>query len=92
MPSVEFLGFYINAFTELSTCRSSGMGIGNIPFTAIAEYARIYSVDNFDDFLYFMRVMDNEFLRMTDDKRQSSNDDRNQDGGQQERKETSKRA
>ena len=48
----------------------NGMSIGNIPFTAIAEYAKIYEVEDFDEFLHLIRVMDNKFLRMADGKRE----------------------
>lgn len=40
------------------------MSIGPIPFTAIAEYAKIYDVESFDDFIYIIRVMDNQFLKL----------------------------
>lgn len=33
------LGFYYEAFLELSSCRQIGMGTGPIPWTAIQEYA-----------------------------------------------------
>ena len=80
-PNVDFLEFYIEAFFELGTCRVSSMSIGQIPFTAIAEYANIYDVDDFDEFLYVMRVMDNAIIRLsnagskrkvTDDKSKSN--------------------
>lgn len=64
MPNVEQFEFYIEAFRELSTTRSSAFGIGPIPFTAIVEYAKIYEVDDFDDFMYFIRSMDSEYLRL----------------------------
>lgn len=62
-PQVDNFEFYINAFSELSSCRQIGMGLGPIPFTAIAEYARIYKVDDISDFIYIIRVMDNAFLK-----------------------------
>lgn len=63
-PDVSRLGFYVDAFHELSSCRINGMGVGQIPFTAIAEYSNIFNVEEFDDFLYFIRVMDNEYLNL----------------------------
>lgn len=38
------------------------MGVGPIPFTAVAEYARIYGVEDLTEFLYYIRVMDNYTL------------------------------
>ena len=56
--------FYLEAFQELSTCRSSGMGIGPIPWRDIIEYARMYGLCNMmqDVFLRVIRSMDNKFL------------------------------
>lgn len=50
------------------------MGLGQIPFTAIAEYAKIYEVNDLDDFIYFIRIMDNTFLRLNNDKQSRRND------------------
>lgn len=78
-PDIEFLSFYLNAFSELGTCRHNGMAVGNIPFTAIAEYAKIYNVENFEELLYIIRVMDNKYLELLDGKRKSVPDNRNED-------------
>lgn len=56
--------FYIDAFHELSTCRISGMGLSPIPFTAISHYATIYDIEDFEEFLYIIRVMDTAFLNI----------------------------
>ena len=40
------------------------MSLAPIPFTAIVEYAKIYSVDELEDFIYIMRVMDDEYMRL----------------------------
>lgn len=63
-PNVQPFSYYIDAFLELSSCRQIGLsGEGPIPFTAIVKYFEILgNGDNFDDFLYFMRIMDNEYL------------------------------
>jgi len=45
------------------------MGIGPIPFTAIAEYAKIYEVEDFEEFLYLIRVMDNQFIKSQNDRK-----------------------
>lgn len=66
-PEVDAFKFYIDAFTELGTCRSVGMGEGPIPFTSIAEYAKIYKIEQgeeFFEFLYFIRAMDSEYLKV----------------------------
>jgi uncharacterized small protein (DUF1192 family) len=68
MPDIGPFEFYIDAFRELSTTRPSAFGIGPIPFTAIVEYARIYEVEDFDDFIYFIRLMDNEILRLENER------------------------
>ena len=63
---MEPFGIYIEAFHELSTCRPSGFGISAIPFVAIVEYAKLYGIEgeDFDDFLYVIRAMDSELLRL----------------------------
>ena len=48
------------------------MGIGPIPFTAIAEYARIFNVEDFDEFLYIIRVMDNQFVKSQNARKQET--------------------
>jgi hypothetical protein len=73
-PEVGAFDFYIQAFRELSTCRASGFGLGPIPFTAIVEYSKIYNVEDFDDFLYFIRLMDSKILEL------ESNKQKKQDG------------
>lgn len=47
------------------------MGLGPIPFTAIAEYSKLFDVEDFEEFHYLMRVMDHKFLDM-ESKRLSS--------------------
>jgi hypothetical protein len=41
------------------------MGDGPISFLAIAEFAKIYEVEEFEEFLYVIRSMDNEYLKLT---------------------------
>lgn len=67
MPEIDEFYFYIHAFHELETCRN-GISLSPIPFTAISEFAKIYEVEDFDDFLYFIRVMDNKFLSLKEEK------------------------
>lgn len=63
-PDVGPFSFYIEAFYELSTCRSVGMGVGPIPFTSVLEYSRIYDVGDFEEFLYLIRRMDSRYLEL----------------------------
>ena len=72
-PNIEYLHFYIDAFRELSTCRISGMGLSPIPFTSIVQYASIYEIEDFDEFLYLIRVMDNTFIKLREKKEKSKN-------------------
>ena len=58
------LEFYLEAFRELGTTRGIGMGIGPIPFTAILQYSRLYDVDDFEEFLFLIRQMDNCYLEL----------------------------
>lgn len=74
-PEIGPFTFYLEAFRELSTCRPSGFGTGPIPFTAIVEYSKIYNVEEFDEFLYFIRLMDSKVLELDKEKqkKQESN-------------------
>jgi len=56
MPEISPFAYYILAYKELSTCRN-GMN-PRIPFTAIVDYAKIYEIENFEEFLYLIRRMD----------------------------------
>lgn len=68
-PNVEPFEFYVDAFRELSTCRPSGMGgLSAIPFVSIVEYAKIYDVGDFHEFLYLVRIMDSEVLKIENSK------------------------
>ena len=71
-PNINGLEWYVDSFKELSSCRSFGMASGPIPFTAIVEYSRIYEVEDFEEFLYLMRVMDYKYLDMESKKASSS--------------------
>jgi hypothetical protein len=69
-PNVEPFMFYVEAFQELSTCRPSGFGISAIPFVAVVEYAKLYGIEgeDFHEFLYIIRRMDSELLKLEADK------------------------
>lgn len=72
-PDVDLVYFYVEAFSELSTCRISGFGLSPIPFTAIVEYAKIYEVDDFEEFLYLIRVMDNTLINIKEKQKKTDN-------------------
>ncbi len=67
-PNVDNFIFYIQAFEELSSCRPSGLSISPIPFTSVAEYARIFEIEDFHEFLYLIRVMDAELIKLSSKK------------------------
>lgn len=59
------LELYWEAFMELSSCRSIGMGIGPIPWTAIRAYAAYLGLGDGEDFHRFqtlVRGMDAVYL------------------------------
>lgn len=64
-PYVGPLDFYLEAFAEISTCRPSGLELQPIPFTAIAEYSKIYELEDSDEFAFLMRLMDRAYLRLS---------------------------
>lgn len=76
MPNVEPYYFYCETFIELSSCRG-GMGDGPIPFTSIVEYFKIYEdeLEDFDEFLYLIRLMDKKLLESISKKKESKDKD-----------------
>lgn len=72
-PVIEPFTFFIEAFLELDTCRGVGFDISPIPFTSIVEYAKIYEVEDTEEFVYLIRSMDNTYIRLNKSKRKSSN-------------------
>lgn len=61
---MEGLEFFLNAFYELTTCRSMGMGLGPIPWTSIANYASMWceSEDFAKDLHFHIRALDARYL------------------------------
>jgi hypothetical protein len=55
---------YYIAFWELTTCRPSGFGVGQIPWTAVDDYARRmgWEDETYEDLLDFTRAMDRTFM------------------------------
>ena len=60
--------FYINAFNELDTERSHGMGITQIPWSSIMQYAHIEGMDRQEarDFLTVIRHIDYKYCLYLD--------------------------
>lgn len=67
------------------------MTAGPIPFTAINDYARIYGVEDFDEFLSLIRRMDIEYLTITQNKSQKANDVSKTDSGNSDKGEHTRR-
>ena len=61
-PDISGLEFYLDAFRELGSCRINTMSLAPIPFTAIVEYFKVNPVGTFEEFHYYMRVMDNIYI------------------------------
>jgi hypothetical protein len=61
-PEIGPFVFYWDSFIELGSCRSLGMSVGPIPFSVIREYATIYDVEDFEEFLWIIRKMDSTYL------------------------------
>ena len=68
----EGLELFYSAFAELSTCRSFGMSVGPIPWTAIKQYSDYYEFDAdlFDDLVYYIGAMDKTYIEYCDAKQQ----------------------
>jgi len=65
-PNISVFSYYISCFWELDSTRSRS-ALAPIPFTAIAEYAKIYNED-IDEFLYLMRRLDRVYLQQNENK------------------------
>lgn len=64
-PQLELgLEFYYMSFMELNTCRTSGMGEGPIPWTAMRKYAEVYDIYGveFERFSTILTEMDVAYL------------------------------
>lgn len=67
------LELYLDAFWELSSCRSVGMGLGPIPWTACEKYARVYRLDDdqADALVYHVARLDSAYLKWSSDSAKS---------------------
>lgn len=70
-PITDNFELYIDAFHELRTCAPTGFGPAPIPFTAVVEYSKIYNIEDFDEFLFFIRAMDRELLALEEQEQKS---------------------
>jgi hypothetical protein len=67
-----FLGnsFWYECFCALNTCRPVGWGLAPIPLNVIIEHAQYMDLDEDQesDLIYFIRAMDNAYLKYHADK------------------------
>lgn len=69
LPGLEL---HMMAFRELSTCRSMGQPIDQIPWTAIVRWADEYGVadEQREDLIYHVRALDVAFIREIEEQRE----------------------
>ena len=71
-PEIGPFSIYIRAFDLLSSDRPVAFEIGEIPFSSIWTYHNIYRIDDdFDEFLYYIKLLDVEFINHHRRKRKS---------------------
>lgn len=63
--------FFLTAFVELSSSRPAAFaGVAPIPWTAIAEYARVHELSDFDDFNAIIRAVDTGYISAVNEERE----------------------
>ncbi len=62
-PDIGPFEYYMDCFRELSTCRNNGMSLGPIPVTAILDYFKAIDGEDFENFIYIMRLLDDTLLK-----------------------------
>jgi hypothetical protein len=87
MPSLfEDLLLSWEAFWTLTNSRQIGFGgLGPIPFSEIAEYIRFRGIRNVDlqeAMIYNIRYLDNEFLKLKEEKEEKDGDRHGDDGSE----------
>lgn len=67
------LGLYFGAFFDLNSCRQNGMGVGQIPWTAVQDYCEHLGLSDEQtaDMHSHIRDMDQAFLKYCDSKKES---------------------
>lgn len=80
--------FYVQAFDDLKTERSSGMGMGNIPWSSIVRYADRAGLDesNTDMFVAVIKEMDSAYLRWYEQESERGRRNSKRDGKRAERR------
>lgn len=59
---------YVEAFQDLNSCRSLGMGaVGPIPYTAILQWVDFWSVDDADVFISLVQAIDHVYLSIVNE-------------------------
>lgn len=75
-PSLDpSLSIFLGAFYDLSTERRAGFSVLPIPWSAIANYGKVYNFgkDQFEDLIYFVRRLDEAYLDRMRKKKDSEN-------------------
>lgn len=75
-PDIGPFMYYIDCFSEINTCRST-VSLAPLPFTAIVEYARVYNIEDLEDFLYYIRRLDSLYLAHEEKKNAAKHTNKN---------------
>jgi hypothetical protein len=69
----EGLQLYLQAFFDLDSERTHGMGLSPIPWSSMADYARTFDFDGeqTEDLFYFVRRLDSEHLKRLGEKQKA---------------------
>lgn len=64
------LELYLEGFLDLSSCRSVGMSLGPIPWTAMDRYCEVEGIadETRDDFIYLVKGLDVYYLELMEAK------------------------
>lgn len=64
------LELYYNGFTELTSCRQVGYGLGPIPMLSILEYCMVNGIEGEqrEDFVWFVQRLDQKYLEWSNDR------------------------
>ena len=71
-PEIDLDTFcYVEAFHDLSTCRTIGMGaVGPIPYTAILHWLEYWQVDEPELFIAIVQSADHVYLSIVNEKKE----------------------
>ena len=59
---------YAEAFIDLINSRSVGMAISPIPFSELKAYIELYKIDDYEEFIWIITHLDNEYVKIQNDK------------------------